>query len=133
MTTISTLVTAVLGDLQTLVQQQFQLTRCEIEHELRQRAAVSVILGVGIAGLFLSAMLLSLAAAHGIHWAASPARSDPAGLPLWACETSVACIVIGIAAVILRVGLRRLRVITGNQNSTADNFQESPRWKTGSP
>lgn len=132
MKTVTALVTGVLGDLQLLVEQQFQLTRCEIEQELRQRAKACAILGAGIAGLFLSAMLLSLSAAHGLHWAASPANSDPARLPLWGCEILVAIAVAGIAAFAVRLGLRRLRVITSSQNSSVDSFQESARWKTGS-
>jgi hypothetical protein len=115
MKTVTALVTGVLGDLQLLVEQQFQLTRCEIEQELRQRAKACAILGTGIAGLFLSAILLSLSAAHGLHWAASPTNSDPASLPLWGCEILVAIVVAGIAAFSVRVGLRRLSVITNSQ------------------
>ena len=132
MKTVTALVTGVLGDLQLLVEQQFQLTRCEIEQEFRQRAKACAILGAGIAGLFLSAILLSLSAAHGLHWAATPVRSDPASLPLWGCEILVAIVVVGIAAFAVRVGIRRLRVITSSQNASVDSFQESTRWKTGS-
>lgn len=132
MKTVTALVTGVLGDLQLLVEQQFQLTRCEIEQELRQRAKACAILGAGIAGLYLSAILLSLSAAHGLHWAASPVSSDPASLPLWGCEILVAIVVAGIAALAVRVGLKRLRVITSSQNSSVGSFQESTRWKTGS-
>lgn len=35
-TLVGALVTGILGDLQLLVEQQFQLNRCEIEQDLRQ-------------------------------------------------------------------------------------------------
>ncbi len=59
MKTVTTLVAGVLSDLQLLVEQQFQLAKCEIEMELRQRLTATLILGTGLAGLLIGGFMLS--------------------------------------------------------------------------
>jgi len=45
--TAATLVSGIHGDLQNLVEQQFQLTRREIEEELRKSATVAALISFG--------------------------------------------------------------------------------------
>src|SRR6185436_10776110 len=90
--TAASLVTGILGDLHHLVEQQFELTRREIEDELRQRVTATAVFGVGAGFLFLAAVVLCLTVAHLLHWVASPPGTDPAWLPLWACYGVVAAV-----------------------------------------
>ena len=130
-TSAGALVTGILGDLQLLVEQQFQLTRCEIEQELRQRAAATAVYGAGMAGYFLSALMLSLSAAHSLHWALNPTFSDSAKLPLWACEGAVAFVLLCIGTLLVHLGRIQLRAVTKCQNPTTSLLQNAKQWKIG--
>lgn len=87
--TTASLVSGILGDLQHLVEQQFQSARREIEEELPQRAAAAAVFGLGVGVFILDALVLCLSLAHLLHWMASPPGTDPAWLPLWACYAVV--------------------------------------------
>lgn len=131
--TAASLVVGILSDLQLLVEQQFQLTRCEIEDELRLRTAAAAVLGAGIAGCFLSAMMLSMALAHGLHWAMSPNTADSAALPLWICEAGISVLLGSTGAWLAVTGRRRFNAVTASQNPAREIFEESEEWKTDSP
>lgn len=82
----ATLVTGILGDLQSLVHQQLCLSMREVELEIRRRTRAGVITAVGGGLMIVASVELSLAVAHGLHWSASPEGTDPAWFPLWACH-----------------------------------------------
>src|SRR5580704_12187161 len=84
--TAASLLSGILGDLQHLVEQQFQLTRREIEDEIRQRAIAAAIFALGVTVLLVGAIVFCFGLAHLLHWATSPRGTDPAGLPLWVCH-----------------------------------------------
>lgn len=118
--TAASLVSGILGDLQHLVEQQFQLTRREIEEELRQRAAAAAVLGLGMGVFFLDAIVLCLSLAHLLHWMASPLGTDPAWLPLWACYTVVAAVLAVGGGILALVGRARFRSIDSYQNPVTE-------------
>ena len=122
--TAASLVSGILGDLQRLVEQQFQLTRREIEEELRQRVAAAAVFGLGVGILFLDAIVLCLTAAHLLHWVASPPGTDPAWLPLWACHTVVALVLTVSGGILAQVGRARFRSVTPFQNPVTEILQE---------
>ena len=105
----ATLVTGILGDLQSLVQQQFCLTVREVELELGRRARAGVVIGIGAGLLLVGAMALSVAVANFMHWLACPAGTDPARFPLWACHAVVSLVLAIAGGVTLFAGRRRLR------------------------
>lgn len=109
--TAAALVSGILGDLQILVEQQFQLTRREIETELRQRAAAAGFMALGAGILFLGAIVLSLAIADLLHWMTSPVGTDPAWSPLWACRVLVAVVFAALGGGLALVGRIRFRSI----------------------
>ena len=122
--TAASLVNGILGDLQDLVEQQFQLTRREIEVELRKCAAAAAVFGLGVAILLLAAIALCLTLSHLLHWMASPPGTDPAWLPLWACHAVVAA-VFGISGGILtQVGRAKFRAVDPYQNPATEMMQE---------
>lgn len=107
--TAASLVSGIVGDLQQLIEQQFQLTRQEIEEELRQRAEAATILFVGVAVLFLDAIVVCQSLVLLLHWWTSPAGTDAAWLPLWMCSAIVAAVLVVIGGMITQVGRHRFK------------------------
>ncbi len=128
--TAASLVTDVLSDLQLLIEQQFQLTRCEIEDEFRQRFFATGILGAGLANWLVSLMLASLAAANGVYSALLPNAKISTGVPLWGCQLGVAGVLFVVGALLITVGRRRFRDVISSQNPAAQIFQEAKQWST---
>jgi hypothetical protein len=112
----ASLLNGILGDLQLLVEQQFQLTRREIEDELRRRATAAAIFALGVLVAFLGGIVFCLGLAHLLHWAALPPGSDPAWLPLWACHALVAAVLIVIGGYAAHVGRARFRSVDPYHN-----------------
>jgi hypothetical protein len=128
--TAASLVSGILGDLQHLVEQQFQLTRREIEVELRQRAVGAAMFCVGLGSLFLAALEFSLASAHLLHWAAQSPVADPARLPLWACHALVAAMLAIVGGILALVGRARFKSVGRFQNPATEILQEHVPWTT---
>ena len=128
--TATSLLTGILADLQHLVEQQFQLTRREIEQELHQRAAAGALFGAGIGLLSLGVIVLCLAAVHLLHWVASPPGSDPAWLPLGACHAAVAAVFVVIGGILAQVGRVRFKSIKSFHNPVTEILQEPHQWTT---
>lgn len=118
--TAASLVSGIVGDLQQLVEQQFQLTRQEIEEELRQRSAAATILFVGVALLFLDAMIVCQSLALLLHWATSPAGTDPAWLPLWMCYATVAAALVTVGGIVTHVGRSRFKSTVKAKNPATE-------------
>lgn len=127
--TAASLVSGILGDLQHLVEQQFRLTRQEIEDELRQRAAAAAIFAVGIGIGLVDAIVLCLSLAHLLHWATSPPASDPAWLPLWACYAVLAAMLTFVGGILAHLGRTRFHSITPSPNPAGEILQEHAPWK----
>ena len=122
--TTSSLVSGIFGDLKHLVEQQFQLTRQEIEEGLRQRAVAAAVIGLGGGILFLAAVGLCLSLSHLLHWASSPLGTDPAWLPLWACHSIGAAVLAVSGVTVARVGRRKFKSIDPPQSFATDILQE---------
>ncbi len=122
--TAASLVSGILGDLQHLVDQQFQLTRREIEVELRQRAEATAVFGVGVGFLFLAAISLCLTFSQLLHWVASPTGTDPAWFPLWACHAVVAAVLAVIGGLFAVVGRTKFKSIVPFHNPITEILQE---------
>jgi len=127
--TTASLVTGILGDVQRLVAQQFQLTRREITDELQQRAAAGVVFGAGVGALGLGAIALTLAVVHVLHWATSPPGTDVAGLPLWACYAVVAAVLAVTGGILAQVGKSRFLAVKSFHSPT-EIFEEPHPWTT---
>ncbi len=122
--TTAALVSGILGDLRNLVEQQFRLTRMQIEAELRQRFVAVAVFGAGAVVLFVSTIFVCFSLAHLLHWIASPVGNDPATYPLWTCHAAVAA-VLGIAGgVLVWGGLSKFRSIVPFQNPISSLTQE---------
>jgi len=79
------LVSGIVDDVQELIVQQIKLTRAEIGSDLHNAAGIAFTFATGAGTLLLGAILACLMLVHLLHWVASPAGSDLASVPLWAC------------------------------------------------
>ena len=102
--TAASLVSGILGDLQHLVEQEFQLTRREIEDEIRQRAMAAAVIVLGATIFLLGAIVFCFGLADLLHWATLPRGADAAGFPLWACHVVVAAVLAVSGAIVAQVG-----------------------------
>ena len=116
------LVGGILVDLQQLVEQQLQLTRREIEGELRRQSTAAMIVVLGLAVLFLAALMLSLASAQLLHWLTSPAGTDPAGMPMWVCQALVSTVLIVIGGILACYGHSQFRSVHPSQDQATRNL-----------
>jgi len=121
------LVSGILVDLEHLVEQQLQLTRREIEEELRQSSVAVAIFGSGIGLFFLTTIQLCLAGVHLLHWMTSPAGTDPAQIPLWACHTIVAVLLAVVGGVLIQIARIRFRSVPPCQNPLSEILEEPVR------
>ena len=126
----ASLVTGILSDLQHLVEQQFRLTRREIEQEIRQRAIAAAVVGCGVVSMILAAVVLCQTLVHLLHWLTLPSGTDPAGLPLWGCHAVVAAALVVIGGVLALVGKARLSAVQSFQNPATELLQEPVPWTT---
>lgn len=125
----ASLLSGILGDLQRLVEQQFQLTRREIAAEVQQRSGAAAIGIIGIAMVFLSSLEFCLAATHWLHWATSAATADPAQLPLWTCHAIVALVLMIVGGITLWLGQARFNAISATPNPATERKEHHP-WTT---
>ena len=107
--TAASLVAGIVGDLQRLVEQQFLLTRRELEEELRQRISAAAVTAAGIVILILAGIVFCLTLVHLLHWMASPSGTDPASIPLWVCHAVVMAALAVIGGILANVGQARMR------------------------
>ena len=123
--TATSLVSGIMGDLRSLVEQQFQLTRMQIEAELRQRVVAVAVFGFGVGVLFVSTLFICLSISHLLHWIASPVGTDPASYPLWMCHAAVAA-VLGLTGTVLTwAGLSKYKSVVPFRNPVSDLFKDT--------
>ncbi len=123
--TAASLLSGIIGDLQHLVQQQFQLTRMQVADELRGRVAAVAVLGSGVLLLLVSAIFVCLSASHLLHWLTSPPGIDPASLPLWACHAVVTLVLGLIGGILVSLGRARFRSILPFRNPVTEIIQDN--------
>jgi len=126
---VTTLVSGIVSDLQDLLKQQLQLTRREIEEDLRKarEAASLFVLGAGIC--FLGAIALCFMVVHLLHWLASH-MMDPASFPLWACHGVVGVVLVVLGASLAYAGRQKLQAVNPLDNPATQALEENVKWLT---
>jgi len=120
----ASLLSGILGDLQHLVEQQFQLTRREIEDEIRKRARAAAVFALGAALLFVGAIVACLGLVHLLHFVSLPRAAEPAEFPLWACHGVVAAVLAAIGGILVLVGRARFRSTESFHNPLSELLKE---------
>jgi len=128
---LTSLVTGIVSDFQDLVKQQLQLTRREIEADLRKTREAATLWAIGIGVLSLGAIPLCLMLAHLIHWLATPAsevsRLDPAQLPLWVCYAIVGVVLVVAGWFLVLAGKKKIDAVH-MLDQTAQGLKENVQW-----
>lgn len=118
------LLSGLVTDVEDLIQQQFELFKCEVKKEMREarQALLPTLAGAGI--LAMAIFFLAFAVVYLLNIAS--------GWPLWVCFAIVAA-GLGIAGgSAFAVGLQRLRQLTPVAEESVEELEENVRWLTKS-
>jgi len=116
------LLSGLVTDVEDLIQQQFELFKCEVKKEMREarQALLPTLAGAGI--LAMAIFFLAFAVVYLVNIAS--------GWPLWACFATVAA-GLGIAGgSAFAVGLQRLRQLTPVAEESIEELEENVRCLT---
>jgi hypothetical protein len=127
---MTSLVSGIVSDMQDLVKQQFLLMRREIEEDLRKSTEAASIFALGAGLLLLGGIPLCLMVVHLIHWLASPAGTDPALFPLWACHGVVGAVLLVIGGVLIGAARQKMKSVNPLQNPATEALKENVEWLT---
>lgn len=119
------LISGILVDVEHLVEQQLQLTRREIEQELRERLSAASVMVAGFVSWLLAAIVVCQMFAHLLHWATSPAGTDPAKVPMWGCYAVIALVLTVSGGILVQFGLKLFRSVVPCENPVTELLQES--------
>jgi hypothetical protein len=110
----------ILTDGQTLLLQEIQLAKHEIQDEVRKSVAAAVSLAGGAAIAFFGVLLLVLMLVHLLK-----AFTE---LPLWACYAAVGVVLAAIAGVLIAVAVKKLKDIHLVPVRTVETLKENVQW-----
>jgi hypothetical protein len=127
---VSSLVSGIVSDFQDLLKQQLQLSRREIEEDLRKSTEAASIFGLGVGICFLGGLTLCLMLAHLLHWLTAPYGTDPASFPLWACFAVVGGVLSLIGWEVTYAGRRKFQTINPLNNPATQALKENVQWLT---
>jgi hypothetical protein len=125
---VVSLVTGIIGNIETLVAQQMRLAQREVAAGLKSRSTAGAVVVSGLAVGMLAASAMSAAAAHGLHGWLSPGVTDPAAWPLGACFALVGAVLGLLGAGLVGVGLWKFRAIAPWSGLAENLIQESTSW-----
>jgi len=126
----TTLVTGIIDDLQVLVKQQIQLARREVQQDIRKATEGALFFALSAGILFLGAIVFCFALAYLLHWATSPAGTDPARFPLWACHGVVGLVLLITGGGLAWAGKAKFQSIHPLQNPATEALKENIEWAT---
>lgn len=117
---MSSLVTGIVSDVQTLVRQEVTLARTEIQREWEKAKTAAGSMAVGAAVLALGGILLCVMVVYLIH--------ELGGLPLWASYLIVGGVLALLGAVLFYTGLNKASDINIVPPQTAESLRENVEW-----
>jgi hypothetical protein len=131
-TSVATLVSGIVTDVQDLIKQQLQLTRKEIESDFRKTREAASMLVVGLGVLFFGGVALCLMLAHLIHHLTLPAGQvssfDPAAIPLWGCYGIVAAVFLVVGGGLAFAGKKKFDSFNPLPDESAQVLKENVEW-----
>ena len=117
---VAALIGDILADAYTLLLQELQLAKHELQEEARKTLSASLALGSGIflalfGGLFLLFMLVYLLNAL-------------TELPLWACYGSIGGLLVIASIALLVFGMKRVKQVQVLPVRTVETLKENVQW-----
>jgi len=120
---VTTLVSGIIGDAQTLFKQQFELLKHEIRDDFRKAREASGKVTIGLALSLVGAIIFALMLAHLLAW------SVPT-LPLWACYGICGLPILAIGIGLFGAGLRQFDTVDPIPEKTVESLKENVQWLT---
>jgi len=118
----------ILDDALELVAQQLAMFKAEIRSDVRKAIAGVIPLLCGVAPLLLGGLMLCFTLVHFLHWVTLPAGADPAAIPLWGCYAIVAAVFLLAGAVLLAMGVYRLKRVHAVPQESVKALEENIQW-----
>jgi hypothetical protein len=129
---VAALVGGIVGDVQDLIKQQLELTRKEIEADLRKTRDAASLLFAGLGLALFGCFALCLMLAHLIHNLTTPAAArvlqDPAAIPLWGCYGIVTLMLLGGGAALAFAGKKKFDSFNPLPDESAQVLKENIEW-----
>ena len=121
-TSMTTLVTGIIHDVQDPMKQQMTLLKVDLRNDLRQtkEAMTSLVIGGIVVGL--GGILLSLVLVHALH--------EGFGLPLWGSHAIVGGLITTIGLTLVYAGTKRLQDLNPLPEQSVEAMKENVRWET---
>jgi cobalamin biosynthesis protein CobD/CbiB len=117
---ISTLLSGIVGDAQTLVRQEIALARQEVREELANAKNAGIKLAIAGAGLAIGGLLLVLALAQ--------ALADLLNWPAWAGYAIVGVVVAVVGYFLLTSAQKSLQEVKPIPEKTVETIKENVEW-----
>jgi len=129
---VASLVGGIVGDVQDLIKQQIELTRKEIEADLRKTREAASLLFVGIGLSLFGCFAFCLMLAHLIHQLSTPADlralQDPAAIPLWGCYGIVTAVLLIGGGALAFAGKKKFDSFNPLPDESAQALKENIEW-----
>jgi len=129
---VSRLVKGIVDDIGDLIKHQFQLSKKEVQTDLRKSKEAVVVLAIGAGALFLGILFTGFMAVHLLHWLTDPSGSDPASLPLWSCYAIVCALCFGSGTALILAGKKKFESFNPLPDQTVETVKENVQWITNS-
>jgi len=127
---LNSLVGGIVSDIQTLLKQQLQLTRTEIQTDLVKARKAATLGAVGMALGGLGVLLLAIMLALLLHWSLSPVPYDSARIPLWGCFGLVGILLTASGGIVCFLGVQRVEKMGPLLERSTEALEENLEWKT---
>jgi len=129
---MNSLVGGIVSDFQTLLKQQLQLTRKEIETDLVKARKAATVGAIGAMLCLLGGFALSIMLALLLYSTLSPGV-EPGRFPLWGCFGLVGLILTAVGGVVSFLGVRRVEKLSPLLERSTQALEENFEWKKATP
>jgi hypothetical protein len=127
---LNSLVGGIVSDVQTLLKQQLQLTRKEIQTDLVKARQAATMGAIGAMLCVMGGIILSIMLALLLHWSLSPAGIDLGRIPLWGCFGLVGVLLMAGGGIVCFLGMQRADKIGPLLERSTQALEENLEWKT---
>jgi hypothetical protein len=127
---LNVLVGGIIGDIQTLMKQQWQLTRKEIQSDLVKARQAATMGAIGATLCMMGGLLLCAALALLLHWSLSPSQADPARIPLWGCFGLVGLLLAVGGSIVCFLSIQQAEKMSPLLEQSTQALEENLEWTT---
>jgi uncharacterized membrane protein YqjE len=127
---LNALVGGIVSDVQTLLKQQLQLTRKELQSDLAKTARAAILAAIGTVLTGFGIMILCVMLALLIHWSVSPPNIDQGRIPLWGCFALVGVALTAVGGSLCWVVVRRAETSGSLLERSTKALEENLEWKS---